>query len=117
MPEVLKMCDGDPSLAAPCAALRKWNVRDDLDSQGALLFRRFAQRLLSQQGGAPFRTPYNNDDPANTPNGLRTEDPRVRQALRDAAAELEGQGIPLDAPLGTVQFEQRGEERIPIHGG
>jgi acyl-homoserine-lactone acylase len=117
MPEVLAMCDSDPSLAAPCDALRKWNVRDDLDSQGALLFRRFAQRLLSQQGGAPFRNPYDNDDPANTPNGLRTDDPRVRQALRDAAAELEGQGIALDGPLGNVQYEVRGDERIPIHGG
>jgi acyl-homoserine-lactone acylase len=118
MPEVLEMCDqGDPSIAEPCEALRKWNLRDDLDSQGALLFRRFAQRLLGQQGGAPFRNPYSNDDPANTPNGLRVEDPRVRQALRDAAAELEGQGIGLDGPLGAVQYETRGDERIPIHGG
>ena len=117
MPDVLAMCDSDPSLAAPCDALRKWNVRDDLDSQGALLFRRFAQRLLSQQGGAPWRNPYDNDDPANTPNGLRTEDPRVRQALLDAANELEGYGIPLDAPLRDVQAEMRGDERIPIHGG
>jgi acyl-homoserine-lactone acylase len=117
MPDVLRMCDGDPSLAEPCAALRAWNVRDDLDSRGALLFRRFAQRLLSQQGGAPFRVPYDNADPANTPRGLRTEDPRVPQALRDAAAELEGLGIALDAPLGDVQAEVRDRERIPIHGG
>ncbi|HEV2812028.1 MAG TPA: penicillin acylase family protein, partial [Solirubrobacteraceae bacterium] len=117
MPEVKELCDTDPSLAEPCAALAKWNVRDDLDSQGALLFRRFALRLLTQQGGAPFRNQYSNDDPANTPNGLRIEDPRVRQALLDAAAELEGLGIPLDAPLGDVQVEEREGERIPIHGG
>ncbi|HEX8207852.1 MAG TPA: penicillin acylase family protein [Solirubrobacteraceae bacterium] len=125
MPEVKsELCaSGDPELAAPCAALEKWNVRDDLDSQGALLFRRFAQRLnvaqsaTSQAGPPPFEVPYDNEDPANTPRGLRSEDPRVRQALIDAAAELEGQGIALDGPLGAVQFEVRGDERIPIHGG
>jgi acyl-homoserine-lactone acylase len=120
MPEVLAMCDADASLAAPCEALRKWNVRDDLDSQGALLFRRFAQRLLGSgvaSAPAPFAVPYDNDDPANTPRGLDTSDPRVPQALRDAAAELEGQGIALDAPLRDVQFEVREGERIPIHGG
>ncbi|HEV3002722.1 MAG TPA: penicillin acylase family protein [Solirubrobacteraceae bacterium] len=120
MPEVLAMCDRDPSLAEPCAALRKWDVRDDLDSQGALLFRRLAQRLLGGGTGSappPWRVPYSNDDPANTPRGLNADDPRVKQALRDAAAELKGLGIALDARLGEVQAEVRGDERIPIHGG
>jgi hypothetical protein len=94
-----------------------WNVRDDLDSRGALLFRRFAQRLLGAQGGAPFRVPFDVNDPANTPRGLRTEDPRVRQALLEAIRELDGLEIPLDAPLGQVQNEVRGSERLPIHGG
>ncbi len=42
---------------------------------------------------------------------------RVLPVLRDAAAELEGQGIALDGPLSAVQYETRGDERIPIHGG
>ena len=120
MPELLQLCDRDPSIAEPCAALRKWNLRDDLDSRGALLFRRFAQRLLG--GGptdppAPFRVPYDNEDPVNTPRGLLTEDPRVRKALQDAANELKGLEVPLDAPLGDVQNEIRNGERLPIHGG
>ena len=120
MPEVLELCDGDASLAEPCDALRKWNVRDDLDSQGALLFRRFAQRLLGSGAAAappPWRVPFDVEDPANTPRGLNTDDPRVKQALRDAASELEGLGIALDAPLGEVQADVREGERIPIHGG
>ncbi|MDQ3742011.1 MAG: penicillin acylase family protein, partial [Actinomycetota bacterium] len=125
LPEVKsELCaSGDPELAAPCAALEKWNVRDDLDSEGALLFRRFAQRLnpgqsaTSQSGPPPFEVPFDNDDPANTPRGLRSDDPRVRKALVDAANELEGLGIPLDAKLGDVQAEVREGERIPIHGG
>jgi acyl-homoserine lactone acylase PvdQ len=93
------------------------DVRDDLGSRGALLWRRFAQRVLALPGGAPFRVPFDAADPANTPRGLRTEDPRVRQALIDAIRELEGLEIPLDAPLGDVQNEVRGGERLPIHGG
>ena len=72
-------CDRMPDLAEACDVLRAWNVRDDLDSRGALLFRRFAQRLLG--GGPasappPFEVPFDAADPANTPRGLRTEDPR-----------------------------------------
>ncbi|HEX8085537.1 MAG TPA: penicillin acylase family protein [Solirubrobacteraceae bacterium] len=122
MPEVRSLCESDSSLAEPCAALAKWDVHDDLGSQGALLFRRFAQRLLSGPTGVadpppPWRNSFDANDPARTPNGLDTDDPRVKQALQDATDELKGLGIPLDAPLGDVQAEVREGERIPIHGG
>jgi acyl-homoserine-lactone acylase len=113
-------CDQIPGQAETCAALRAWNVRDDLDSRGALLFRRIAERLLggTPVGGAPpWTEQFSEDDPANTPRGLNTADPRVRQAIVEAANELNGLGIPLDAPLGDVQAETRNGERIPIHGG
>jgi acyl-homoserine-lactone acylase len=45
---------------------------------------------------------------------LNTGDPRVLTALADAAQKLAG--IALDAPLGSVQTEPRGDQRIPIHG-
>jgi acyl-homoserine-lactone acylase len=115
--EAVAMCRQTPGAERACPVLAAWNVRDDLDSRGALLFRRFAQRLLGLQGGAPFRVPFDVNDPANTPRGLRTEDPRVRQALVETVRELDGLEIPLDAPLGDVQNEVRGEERLPIHGG
>jgi acyl-homoserine-lactone acylase len=54
-------------------------------------------------------------DPVNTPRRLATADPRVLTALADAVQRLAG--IPLDAPLGTIQTEPRGADRIPIHGG
>jgi acyl-homoserine-lactone acylase len=115
--EAVAMCEQTPGAERACPVLRAWDVRDELDSRGALLFRRFAQRLLSFTGGPPFDTPFDVGDPARTPRGLRTEDPRVRQALLDAIRELDALQIPLDAPLGDVQAEQRGDERIPIHGG
>ena len=41
----------------------------------------------------------------------------MRQALADAVTDLKGAGIPLDAPLRDFQYEKRGDEQIPIHGG
>jgi acyl-homoserine-lactone acylase len=121
MPDVKTLCDSDPSLAEPCAALAKWDVHDDLGSQGAMLFRRFAQKLGVAGGTTdtppPWEVPFDVDDPANTPRGLNEQDPRVKKALQDAADELNGLGLKLDAPLGDVQAEVRENERIPISGG
>jgi acyl-homoserine-lactone acylase len=123
--DLIRMCKENPtmpssngpvSVADACAALERWDVRDDLDSRGAVLFRRFAQRVLGVQGG-PYREPFSLADPVNTPRGLNTENPQVRIAFGDAVNDLRSSGIPLDAPLGDWQYEKRGEERIPIHGG
>ncbi|HEX8105832.1 MAG TPA: acylase [Solirubrobacteraceae bacterium] len=115
--EAVAMCRQDGSLpAGACDALAKWDLHDDLDSRGAILFRRFAGRALAAKSG-PFRQAFDPADPVNTPRGLNTENPEVRQALRDAVADLQGAGIPFDAPLRDFQYEQRGDEKIPIHGG
>lgn len=41
----------------------------------------------------------------------------VGQALAEAVRDLSNAGIPLNAPLRGYQFERRGSEEIPIHGG
>jgi acyl-homoserine-lactone acylase len=113
---------GPVDVSDACPALDGWDLRDDLDSNGAVLFRRFATRLLAPVGGllsdpTIYTTPF---DPANaveTPSGLNVLNPKVQQALADAVSDLEGAGIPLDAPLRGYQYEKRGEERIPVHGG
>ena len=55
--------------------------------------------------------------PVNTPRDLNTDDPRVEAALRGAVADVDGLGKGLGVTLREVQFERRGDERIPIHGG
>jgi len=126
---LVALCTANPSarasngalvdLTAACAALRGWNLRVELDSRGAFLFNEFATeghtRDGAPAGGIRFKDAFVVIDPVNTPRVLADNDPRVLTALADAVLKLAG--IPLDAPLGTVQTEPRGAQRIPIHGG
>jgi acyl-homoserine-lactone acylase len=119
---------GPVNVSAACPVLAAWDLHDNLDSNGAILFRRFATRAL---GANPisgvtnlptgdltaFSTPFNANDPVNTPSGLNILSPTVQQSLADAVTDLRNAGIPLDAPLRGYQYEKRGTERIPIHGG
>jgi acyl-homoserine-lactone acylase len=117
--DLVALCEANPTaitsagagvdLTAACAALRGWDLRADLDSRGAHLFREFALA-----GGVRFADPFVPADPVNTPRRLAVTDPRVLTALADAVQKLAG--IPLDAPLGAIQTEPRGTDRIPIHG-
>jgi acyl-homoserine-lactone acylase len=69
-------------------------------------------REFALAGGLRFSDPMT--DPVHTPRRLAVDDPRVRTALADAVQRLAG--VPLDAPLGAIQTEPRGTQRIPIHG-
>ena len=112
-----------------CPILESWDMRDDLDSRGSILFRRFASKALNLPGAASilgavgigppdlYTTPFDPNDAVNTPRGLNTSSQSVRAALADAVSELRGLGIPLDSRLREWQYEMRGSDRIPIHGG
>ncbi|BEL05884.1 N-acyl homoserine lactone acylase QqaR [Actinoplanes sichuanensis] len=97
-------------LTAACEALSGFDERVDLNSRGAHLFSEFALA-----GGIRFADTFDVTDPVRTPRRLNTTDPRVRTALADAVQRLAG--IPLDAKLGDIHTDSRGEQRIPIHGG
>lgn len=101
-----------PELAAACDALAAWDLRVNLDSRGAHVFRLFADK-----GGLRFKVPFDVRDPVNTPRTLDVDDPKVLTALVDTVKQLNTLKIPMDATLGEVQHEPRGAERIPIHGG
>ncbi|MBY8872348.1 acylase [Micromonospora sp. PLK6-60] len=117
--DLVRSCTADPAatasdgtpvdLTAACAALRGWDLRVDLDSRGAHLFTEF---VLA--GGLRFADRFDVAAPVTTPARLG-DDPKVRTALADAVRKLAG--IPLDARLGDIQTEPRGDQRIPIHGG
>jgi acyl-homoserine-lactone acylase len=107
---------GPVDVSAACDVLASWDVRDDLASRGAILFRRFWERAKGASP-SPWKVPFDVQDPVNTPRGLDTSNPQVRLALGDAVNDLRSAGIPLDAPLGDWQYATRLGVRIPIHGG
>lgn len=104
----------------PCEVLAaweaEWDLRDDVDAEGALLFRRFWTHASGAEP-SPWTEPFDEEDPVNTPRDLNTEHPEVRSALQQAIDDLQGAEIPLDAPLGEYQYVERNGERIPMHGG
>ena len=54
---------------------------------------------------------------SNTPRDLNTDNPVVEASLRGAISDVQGLGKGLNVTLREVQYEKRGDERIPIHGG
>jgi acyl-homoserine-lactone acylase len=138
--DLVEMCEQAPGgfllddtatpvdVSGACQVIDEWDVHDDLDSNGALLFRRFVSRAFAFDVGgqanvpvlpapAVFSTPFDENDPVHTPNGLNTANPDVNEALAGAVRDLETCGFPLDAPLRGYQSETRNGEAIPIHGG
>ncbi|MFP2926399.1 acylase [Pyxidicoccus sp. 3LG] len=100
---------------AACPVLERWNLRGDLDSAGALLWRQFNIRLGTATGG-PYLVPFLPTDPVNTPRTLNTLHPQVVQALGGAVQEVRNRGQALDIAPGAYQFAHRNEARIPLHG-
>ncbi len=101
-------------LAEACAVLAAWSTRADIDARGAVLWREYWSRLST--AGVPWATAYDPADPVGTPAGIVGSDPKVLTALTGAVEDLRSKGIALDVPLGELQAEPRGSERIPIHG-
>ena len=117
---------GPVAVGKACDVLAAWDVRDQLDSRGALLFRRF----WSRASGSPlpvavpgpynpiWKTQFDAKDPVNTPRDLNTSYPPVQKAFGDALNDLAGAGIKIDDPLGTWQVDVKPDgTRTPVHGG
>jgi acyl-homoserine-lactone acylase len=108
-------------ISAACPVLAAWDLHDNLESEGAHVFREFMQaegggRVLPSEWN--YLVPFDLSDPVNTPRGLDPLDnPAALEALAVAVKRFQDVGIALDAPLGDLQSVTRNGERIPIHGG
>jgi acyl-homoserine-lactone acylase len=102
-----------------CDVLARWDQTENLDSPGAVLWRRFMENVSPGPQSALdlFSVPFDPNDPVNTPRGLNVANPKVAEALSKAIADLRESGMPLDARLREYQVEERANQRIPIHGG
>ena len=138
--DVLRVCaltpgaaTGDSAVARAkraCGALREWDRRADHSSRGAQVFTEFWRAVRAELSsfftsvvGNPgfWAVAFDPNAPLTTPRGIDTANAANRElviaALSDAVAALEAAGVPLDAPWRDVQFDARGPERLPIHGG
>jgi len=117
---------GPVALGDACAVLKKWDLHENVDSRGAILFRRFWDHLVGSTQNTAYgaahiapwwRTQFDANDPVHTPSGLNTADPEVPAALGDAINDLRAAKLPLGVPVGKVQFVVKNGRRYPIHGG
>jgi len=119
--DVLARCEqaGDsapPSATAGCLVLAKWDRHVNLDSRGAVVWREFISRI----GNDVWGTPFDPTDPIGTPSGLAPAvggDDQILAALATAVDIIRSAGFALDAPLGDLQFADRGGKIVPLHGG
>ncbi len=99
-----------------CDVLAAWDGRSDIDSVGTHIFQEFWKRAQDVQG--LWLTPFDPNDPVNTPRDLNAANPQVVQAMSDALAYLQDKHVPFDAPWGSLQVAgDDGAPPIPIGGG
>ncbi|MBW3621509.1 MAG: penicillin acylase family protein, partial [Actinobacteria bacterium] len=98
-----------------CDVLAAWDGRTDTDSVGAHIFREFWTRTPAADR---WEEPFDPARPVETPRDLAEDDDTIVQAMRDAIAHLEDEGVPLDAALGDLQVAgDTGAPALPIGGG
>jgi acyl-homoserine-lactone acylase len=101
-----------------CDVLAAWDGWSRRASVGTHIFEEFVERLADVPAQTLWLTPFNADDPLNTPRDLNTVNPLVIQAMRDAIASLRDRGIPFDATWGSLQVAgDRGAPPIGLGGG
>jgi acyl-homoserine-lactone acylase len=112
--------DANAPLADACKVLAVWDGTFNLESRGAVLWREFITQIRAADLPRLFATPFDAADPVGTPRGLATAREGTDMALEalGRAVQILGRaGLALDTPLGQVQFAQRGNRRMAVHGG
>ncbi len=113
------MTTASVDITPSCNALRGWSRTETVDGRGAQVWREF-WRVASRVPNL-FTVPFNANDPVHTPRGIAVNEPAVREGIRRALAQaqqrLSQAGVAPDATLGSIQFDLRNGERIPVPGG
>ena len=114
--------DGESiDMGEACEALDAFDLKFTPDSVGAHLFREILARLplkfstdYKLQDDA-WVVPFDPMDPVNTPRGL-VRNEALLQAMAGAVQYLNENDIPLNVPMGDVQFFEIDGEKIPASG-
>lgn len=119
--DLVDLCQANSASLSPevneaCGVLADWDGTCTVDSVGAHIFREFMRYAPSTSN--LYLNQFDVNDPANTPNTLNTTNAAaILGALQMAVDRILGAGVPLDAPLGDIQFTWKKGVKIPIHGG
>lgn len=107
---------GPVGVAEACDVLRAWDGADNLESVGGHVWREFFRIAATLNGR--WTTPFSASDPVNTPRGLNVAQPQMQEALGTAVKRIQAAGIPMNAPLGTMQRSGViGDNVVPVFGG
>ncbi len=118
------------TLTSTCDVLANWDRRVDVDSRGAQVFTEFWGGIREVYG-SPYQNVVISDEfwavdfdpekPVTTPSGVdlsvQANRDLVLEKLEFAHQRLTDAGVALDAPWGEVQYLERNNEQLPIHGG
>ncbi|MBQ4839281.1 penicillin acylase family protein [Pseudoalteromonas luteoviolacea] len=94
-----------------CKAFAKWDGKFNADSVSAPLAKEFFSLLEDEDLLIQFNSAF----PAVTPSIVKAEKSTLVKLLA-ASKQLENAGFAIDAPLGELQYLQKGERRIPWPG-
>lgn len=102
--EIPILIDGESvDLSPGCQALAQWDGLMNLESRGAHLFQEFAEAF---NRNPQWINDFDPADPLDTPNTLAANQ-TVLEQLALAITRVRSARLPLDAPLGEVQFVER----------
>lgn len=112
--DLLKAVDHYPDSLSKVAAgiLKKWDKKTDTNSQGAILFAAWWDKINSNM----FKVPWNPKEPVSTPDGLKDEK-QVVKLLSQAASEVIKKYGKIDISWGEVNRFRIDEIDYPANGG
>lgn len=116
--DILALCpeQGSSDLAIGCATLVGWDRRNNPDSQGALLFHQFWNRVVSAGEflpGNPSGNPMIEEELFISSQNAS----RLTSSLTTSVRELRELGFAADAAWGDALYGIADNHRIPLHGG
>ncbi|MEP0787725.1 MULTISPECIES: acylase [Cyanophyceae] len=104
---------GDELARRAADVLEAWDASANADSRGAVLFSFWAEEM---DFDSAFSTPWNQNSPRTTPDGL-ADPPRAAKALSTAAAKVEAAYKALDVPWGDVFRLRSNNVDLAANGG
>jgi len=105
---------GSPTSKEAKAVLEKWDRQAEVSSQGAYLFYKWRVKMFGYSHDL-FASLWNENDPRNTPDGLKDPKGAVRM-LEEAAEEVKKEHGQLDVPWGNTHWLKSDSISLPANG-